>query len=318
MNRGISAVHRHGDAPPLDAPFSRMSHGRLLAKALQRLSGSRSLRVRIRARSRPVRARHPTTDPTPLRAEVDRPDARTGLRLFLRPREPTATRPLGRSASRRIHRQAEPSYRRLPPAFLARKAAVNSPDEPSAIDPDRGDRSPAGEELPVARGRSAPSGRHSLRPMNRPGPCGLGLLTGGGDNRPVGACSRLGTFTRTPAVPLPEPAAIEARMPTRVRTGEKLATERRGFAIGRSGINARILWGEDAIAHKSSTAHPQLLAPPDGGNCVRSCGQPSLSGSTTLLATVLAALQHSRTRRGVRRSCGRGNSAKRKSAKLRR
>jgi len=102
MNHGISAVHGLGDAPPLDAPFSRMSHGRLLAKALQRQSGSRSCgsgSAPAVARSGRVTRRQRLA---PLRADASSPDARTGVTPFLRPREPTMIRPLGRPALRRL------------------------------------------------------------------------------------------------------------------------------------------------------------------------------------------------------------------------
>lgn len=108
MNRGISAVHGLRDAPPRFAPFLRMSHGGLLAEAVRRQSGCRSCRsgpAPAVARSRrTTRRRHLA----PLRTDASRPDARTGQNPFLRPREPTPIRPLGRSALRRTNRQVLP------------------------------------------------------------------------------------------------------------------------------------------------------------------------------------------------------------------
>lgn len=124
-NRGISAVHGLGDAPPLDAPsFWDVA----TAGSLRRPSSASPAAGPIGSGPAPAVARSGRVTRrqrlAPLRADANSPDARTGLHPFLRPREPTSIRPLGRPALRRVHRQAAPFYRRCPPATLARAAAV--------------------------------------------------------------------------------------------------------------------------------------------------------------------------------------------------
>jgi hypothetical protein len=133
MNRRIRTAHGLGDALPFDAPFSRMSHGRLLAKALQRQSGRRSCgsgSAPAVARSGRVTRRQRLA---PLRADASSPDARTGVTPFLRPREPTLIRPLGRPASRQqVSRLRHFTGATCPPPLQGQRQSVRLTSRPQS------------------------------------------------------------------------------------------------------------------------------------------------------------------------------------------
>lgn len=183
MNRRIRTAHGLGDAPSLVAPLLRMTRDRLLAKALQRQSGSRSCgsgSAPAVARSGRITRRQ---RPAPLRVDASRPDTRTGSHPFLRPHEPTLRRPLGRSASLR-YAAAPPSYRRRrPPPLQGQRRSDRLASRPQST-PIAAIARPRVEEQPVGRDRSFPSGRSSLRPMFEPGLAAHSSVIGGGDTKP--------------------------------------------------------------------------------------------------------------------------------------